>query len=396
MSFDLALPDQQQVAQEIQEKTAVEPDYAEAIASSANEKGDQIMNVDMDSFADKREIVAAVESLGDDIVKQSSAKNEMLSRRMGQLSASGAENGEVAKGLSELSIKMKDLDPSGIDFTKQGALGKIFNPVRRYFDRYKTADQEIAGIVDSLEHGKKVLQNDNTTLQLEESAMHNLTKQLNQQIAIATDLDAYLTNSIEEAKAKAEDPERVKFVEEEVLFPLRQKIMDFQQLLVVNQQGMVAMNIIRKNNLELIRAVDRAENVTVSALRVAVTVAGALYNQKIVLEKVKALNETTNNMISATSRMLKEQGTEIHNMAVESNISADTLKQSFADTIQALDDISTYKQQALPRIKATIQQFQEIADEGNKRIAQMEAADTTGYLQEGNIPQGALPQGIQQ
>ena len=35
------------------------------------------------------------------------------------------------------------------------------------------------------------------------------------------------------------------------------------------------MEVVRENNLELIRAVDRAKTVTVSALRVAVTVAGA-------------------------------------------------------------------------------------------------------------------------
>lgn len=383
MAFDLSIPDPEATKKEVEAQLEVEPVQAEAINDKANERGEQIMKVDMDSFADKRDIVNAIESLGADITKRSTAKNEMLSRRMGSLSAAGSESGEVAKGLEDLAITMRDLDPSGIDFAKKGRAGKLFNPVRRYFDRYKTADGQIASIVSSLEKGKKTLQADNTTLQLEEAAMSDLTKQLNQQIAIAQDLDTYLTGAIEQAKATNADDERIKFVEEEVLFPLRQKIMDFQQLLVVNQQGIVAMNVIRRNNLELIRAVDRAENVTVSALRVAVTVAGALYNQNIVLEKINALNETTNNMIAATSRMLKEQGAEIQRNAVEANISEDTLRQSFADTIQALEDISTYKQAALPKIKATIESFQEIADMGNEYIARLEAvpeAEAAGAL----------------
>ena len=103
-----------------------------------------------------------------------------------------------------------------------------------------------------------------------------------------------------------------------------------------DRQGIIAMEVIRKNNLELIRAVDRAETVTISSLRVAVTVAGALYNQKIVLEKVQMLNETTNNMILSTSKMLKEQGVAIQREAVEASISPDTLKQAFADTISCL------------------------------------------------------------
>ena len=148
--------------------------------------------------------------------------------------------------------------------------------------------------------------------------------------------------------------------------------MDFQQLLVVNQQGIIAMEVIRKNNLELIRAVDRAQTVTVAALRVAVTVAGALYNQKIVLEKVQMLNETTNTMISATSKMLKEQGTAIQREAAEASISPDTLKQAFADTLSALDDISTYKTKALPQMAQTIQDFRMIADEGERQLTKME------------------------
>ena len=150
--------------------------------------------------------------------------------------------------------------------------------------------------------------------------------------------------------------------------------MDFQQLLVVNQQGIVAMEVIRRNNLELIRAVDRAQSVTVSSLRVAVTVAGALYNQKIVLDKVKALNATTESMIASTSRMLKEQGTEIQRQATEATVSPETLKQAFADALGALDDISTYKQEALPRIAQTIQEFKQIAEKGEARLKQMEDA----------------------
>lgn len=376
MAFDLTVPDPEQTKAQVEQELAVTPEHAEIIDSTAVQKGDEIMKVDLDSIAERRDILKAIESLGVDIEKQSASKNEMLSRRMVQLSREGGESGEIAKGLEDLSIKMRDLDPSGIDFTKQGALGKLFNPVRRYFERYKTADAEIADIVQSLERGKTTLKNDNVTLELEEDSMRELTKQLNQQIEMATDLDTYLSDAV--AKARADlttDPERIKFVEEEVIFPLRQKILDFQQLLTVNQQGIVSMNIIRRNNLELMRAVDRAENVTVSALRVAVTVASALYNQRIVLDKVNTLNEATNSMITSTSRMLKEQGAEIQMKATEANISAETLKESFAETIQALEDISNYKQQALPRIKQTIAEFQAIAEEGQKHVDRLEARD---------------------
>ncbi len=374
MAFDLSVPDLEETKQKVEEELAVTEPQAKAIDDTAVERGQQIMVVDMDSLEAKREITQAIENLGADIAVKSAAKNEMLARRIGTLSKQGGETGEVAKSLEELAIKMRDLDPKGIDFTRSKG-GFLFNPVRRYFERYKSADAEISDIVESLENGKITLKNDNVTLELEEMQMRELTKQLNQQIEIALDLDSYLTGAIEQAKAtEGTDAERIKFVEEEVLFPLRQKIIDFQQLLVVNQQGIVSMNVLRRNNAELIRAVDRAENVTVSALRVAVTVAGALYNQKIVLEKINALNETTNNMIATTSTMLKEQGAEIQQKATEASISVDTLRQSFEETIQALEDISKYKQEALPRIRQTIDEFYKLAQEGEEHIRRIEGA----------------------
>ncbi len=372
MGFDLEIPDPDEVKDIVKQETAVTPAYAKAVDSAASEKGEHIINVDLDSVQSRREITSAVNELGSDIMERSANKNAIMAKRMGELSRGGSESGEVAKSLEDLAIRMRDLDPSGIDFAKGGAMGKFFNPVRRYFERYKSADAEIADIVKSLDRGRTTLKQDNVTLELEEGAMRDLTKQLNQKLEMAVDLDAYLTSRIEEIRAQGNEDERVAFLEEEVLFPLRQKIMDFQQLLVVNQQGIVAMDVVRRNNLELMRAVDRAEHVTVASLRTAVTVAGALYNQRIVLEKIQALNATTNDMIVATSRMLKEQGVAVQHQATEASVSPETLKQAFADALSALDDISVYKQRALPQMQQTIADFRMIAEEGERRLQQME------------------------
>ena len=150
--------------------------------------------------------------------------------------------------------------------------------------------------------------------------------------------------------------------------------MDLQQMQAVNQQGYFAMEIVRRNNRELIRAVERAQHVTVSALRTAVTVASALYNQKIVLEKVQVLNETTNNLIRSTSVMLKHQVAEIQQQSMEANITVETLKEAFRNTFEALDAVEAYKQKALPQMKKSMEEFRALAEEGDKRIEKIETA----------------------
>lgn len=372
MAFTLELPQKEEIKKVVEEQTAVDRETTLVISDASREKGDQILNTDIDNFQDRKELTKAIQDFGTDIMKKSSDKNSLMKTRIGELSRAGGESGEVARGLEELSRQMKDLDPSGIDFVKKGPLGNLFNPVRAYFNKYKAADTAIAEIVQSLEKGARVLKDDNTTLELEQAAMRDLTKQLNQKIVLGQELDDYLTEQIERQKAANGDEEKIKFVEEEILFPLRQRMMDFNQMLAVNQNGIIAMEVIRKNNYELIRSVNRAQTVTIAALNVAVTVAGALYNQKIVLEKVKALNQTTNNMIAATSRMLNTQGTEIQKQAMDSNIEVETLKEAFRETLGALDSISQYKQKALPQLKETIDQFRVMTQEGEAVIRHME------------------------
>ena len=294
MAFTLDIPKKEEIKKVVEEQTMVDEETSLVISDASKQKGDEILRTDIDNFQDRKELTKAIEEFGADVVKKSSDRNVLMKTRIGDLSRAGGESGEVAKGLEELSRQMKDLDPSGIDFVKRGPLGKVFNPVRAYFNRYKAADTAIAEIVESLDKGARVLRDDNTTLELEQASMRELTKELNQKIVLGQELDAYLTEQIERQRALNGDSDKVKFVEEEILFPLRQRMIDFNQMLAVNQNGIIAMEVIRKNNYELIRSVNRAQTVTIAALNVAVTVAGALYNQKIVLEKVKTLNQATN------------------------------------------------------------------------------------------------------
>lgn len=379
MAFTLDIPEKEEIEKFVEEEMKLTPEEVSGISEESKEKGNEILALDMDSAEGRADIRNAIESFGSDVVKKSAQKNELLKTRLNELSKAGEEGGAVAEGLEELSRQMKELDPTGIDFTKKGIFGKLFNPVRNYFDRFQTADGAIADIVKSLEKGAGVLSDDNVTLEFEQASLRDLTKQLNRKMQLGEDLDKYLTANIERLRSEGGDEEKLKFIEEEVLFPLRQRMIDFGQMQAVNQNGIVAMEVIRKNNLELIRSVNRAQTVTVSALTVAVTVAGALFNQKIVLEKVKALNAATNNMIAATSTMLKEQGVEVQKQAIESNIDVETMKTAFKDTLEALESISTYKQEALPKLRQTIDEFRTMTDEGEKILLRMEK---TGDLKE--------------
>lgn len=334
-----------------------------------------IFDSDLDDPIAREAIIKPLEDFGLNEMSRSASRNEMLTTRFVDLDKGSSESENISNKLSELNIQMKDLDPSKVDFTKKGVLGDLFNPVRKYFAKYEKAETAINNIIESLDHSSKILQNDNTTLLSEENYLREVTKKLVADIELAKKMDESIELQIQKAEIDGVDEEKIAFVREEILFPLRQRIMDMQQMIVINQQGIVSLNVIRRNNKELIRGVSRAKNVTVTALRTGVMVASALYDQKIVMDKINILNETTGNIIESTSHMLREQGSEIQKSSAEAMISPEILKNSFSEAIAAIEDVNAYKEQALPKMKETIMMFSDMANEGQKVVDKIETSN---------------------
>jgi uncharacterized protein YaaN involved in tellurite resistance len=378
MAFTMQVPDEAEIKKEVLEQVKPKPKEEAQLQAQAERNIADLLTLDTDELAKKKEILQSIESFGADSMKRSASKNSLLQMTVGELSREGDDGGLVAKGLMDLNRELKDLDPSLIDFTKTGFFGKLFDPVRAYFAKYQRAESAIADIIVSLDKGKTTLKNDNTTLEIEQQAMRDLTRKLMKEVELGGLMDEAIEKQIGAARARNEEPEKIKFVSEEVLFPLRQRIMDMQQVIVVNQQGVMASEIVIRNNKELMRGVERAQNVTINALRTSVTVAGALYNQKIVLKKIEMLNETTSNIIASNARALKSQGADIQNQSMRANISPETLKAAFADAMEALDSISTYKQEALPVMRETINQFKQLAARGEEQIEKLEKGKKLG------------------
>ena len=322
---------------------------------------------------------AAIDTMGLDLQEAASNRSAMLKEPIKDLSARADDGGAVANALVELKLQVEDLDPGNVDLEPGwfarllGRLPGVGTPIKRYFTKFESSQTVIDAIIRSMEDGKEQLLSDNTTLSEDQKFMREVTRKLEKAIKLAQLLDQKLSHRV--ARELAGQPEKAKFVEEELVFPLRQRIMDLQQQLAVNQQGIVTLEVVMRNNKELVRGVNRARHVTVNALQVAVTLAVALANQRIVLDKVKAVNETTSDLIAGTAERLRQQGTEIHKQASSSQIDMAALKKAFTDIHAALDDISAYRQEALPKMALTIKEMDEMTAAGAKKIEQMERAE---------------------
>ena len=357
-----------------------EPEPTEELRSQADAQVEQLLSIDPTDEDARTAAREAVDSMGRDLQTRSAGRSRMLQAPLKEISHNSEDGGEVAKSLSDLRIEVEKLDPSGLDtgagwFTRAiGRIPGVGTPLKRYFMRYESSQTQIDAIVVSLEKGRDQLKRDNVTLGDDQKAMRELTHLLTDQIALAQALDASVVDKLA-TEITADDPRR-QFVEEDILFALRQRTLDLQQQLAVNQQGVLAIEIIIRNNRELIRGVDRAIDVTISALQVAVTVALALAHQKIVLDKIQAINTTTSTMIAGTAERLKTQGTEIHQQASSTMLDMEALRSAFADIDTALDEISRFRREALPTMAGTILELDTLTAESEQAIENMERGRT--------------------
>ncbi|MBX7228920.1 MAG: toxic anion resistance protein [Burkholderiaceae bacterium] len=337
-----------------------------------------LLNADATNVSTIAQHRQSFESMGAELQKESGRRSEMLKQPVHKLYENAVEGGPVANALVDLKMKVEELDPGQMDLKAgwvsrtMGKLPFVGTPLKRYFSKYESSKTALDAIIRSLRDGKDNLQRDNVTLNDDQKAMRVLCEKIEKTIDLGQLIDTKLS-SLLERELNQTDP-RYTVIQNEWLFPLRQRIMDLQQQLAVNQQGILSLELIIRNNVELMRGVDRAVNVTVSALQVAVTLALALANQRITLEKIQAVNETTDKLIAQNAKNLRTQGAEIHKMAAGTSLNMETLKQAFADIRGALEDVATFRQQALPQMATNIKELDKLTEETSKAIADMEKA----------------------
>lgn len=346
------------------------------LEKKAQQYADSLINLSPSNIQEREQMKTAVEHMGRDLQREAGRRSRMLQQPIKDLSKYGEDGGPVANALVDLKMEVEGLDPNRFDFSPGwgtrllGMIPGVGSSLKRYFSRYESAQTVIDAIINSLEKGRQQLTRDNITLQEDQKVMRELTFKLEQQIKLAQLLDQKLQYKLDR-EIPADDP-RHQFVQEELQFPLRQRTMDLQQQLAVNQQGILSIEIIIRNNLELIRGVNRAIDVTVSALQVAVTVALALAHQKIVLNKITMLNKTTSDLIAGTAATLRTQGTAIQTQAADSGLEMEALKSAFIDIHAAMDEISNFRREALPRMAQTILEFDQLTASGEEAIQKME------------------------
>ena len=305
-----------------------------------------------------------------EIAEAAGASNRFLDR---PVKAIDADTG-IGADLTELRKTVEALDPA-----KNGRLTpgrKLFGlipfggRIKSYFRQYQSSQTHIAAILARLGSGKDELLMDNAAIDTERAGLWKTMHKLEQMIHISKSLDKKLEDKANELDAT--EPAKAKAIRESALFYTRQRTTDLLTQMAVTVQGYLALDLVKKNNVELVKGVDRASTTTVSALRTAVTVAQAMTNQRLVLEQIGALNTTTAGMIDSTGELLRTQTGAIHEQAASSTIPLETLQRAFQNIYETMDQIDRFKLEALGNMKQTVETLGSEVEKSKGYIARAE------------------------
>ena len=348
--------------------TAIEPERAEGLVKlqpakieELDKKVDEFVNLILreqtQSEAFKTKISGVHTLANEEIRAAANISNRLLQQPVRAMNSGLFDEGStISKSLVDLRRKIEELDPTRKANLLQPKklLGLIpwGSSIQDYFRQYESAQSHLDAIIKSLYNGQDELRKDNAAVEEEKVNAWRIMERLEQYVYVGKKIDAAISAKLGELETS--DPEKARVMKEELLFYVRQKVQDLLTQLAVTVQGYLAMDMVRKNNLELIKGVDRATTTTVSALRTAVITAQALANQKLVLDQIGALNTTTSNLIEGTSSLMKQQAGKIHEQATSAAVDLDRLQLAFQNIYQTMDMVSNYKVQALDNMQKTV------------------------------------------
>ncbi len=365
---------------------------AARIDAAVNTYVESLTKLDAQSQEFDRKI-SSISRMGlDEIRRSAEASNRFLDRPTEALKKGPMSQGSYVSGaLVSLREQVEDLDPSRHLQQRRSLFRKVpfGSQVNEYFRRYQSAQHHIEAIVASLYRGQDELLRDNAALEQEKVHLWTIKTRLEQYAHMSAALDEALTAKI--ATIQTTDPDKARALKEDALFYVRQKRQDLLTQLSVVVQGYLALDLIRKNNLELVKGVERATTTTVSALRTAVIAALALGNQKLVLDQVTALNTTTGNIIESTSQMLRQQTLDIANQASNATVSIEKLQAAFNNIYATIDTIDTFKLAALDSMRKTIDSLSAEVARAQEYVERARSAELAQARANGLVSELTLP-----
>ncbi len=313
----------------------------EGIEGLALEHVDALLAIDPGS-AEGARLVAAMERLGDrEFVTTAAMSGRLLDRRFRAMDAALlGSRAPMARQLADLRKVAAQIDPARLKLGGKRTSEEEIRELDRYFERFGDAQPRLQEILDQLNEGRFLLEQDNAALANEEASLGSEIETLRRYALLAERIDEHLAARIEGIAAS--DPARADGLRINLLSVIRRRRQEILTQQAIATQGLAALRIVRDNNDEVIRAVALAISTTTAAMRTAVMTAQAAASQRIALGHLQAAQLAASTMADQAALLEAGAGGRGGEVAV--------LRQAWGEVYAALDRVDARKAQVLRTI----------------------------------------------
>ena len=314
-------------------------------------------------------ITADIDSMGMAEAKEIAlSSNNLMNRQLKELDNSSVkENKKVVKSLMDMENKIVELNPAkaGINWDDPLRGGRIFgiklpfigDKLQKYIQKTRDASQYIEMVNKELDEGSQIIRESIGEIDLEKQKNLEITMRSNEYLYLNSAIVKKVESRMIENKLNDKEKE---LVTEVILYPLEQKKSDLNTQIHVAITSYYGLDVIQKNNKELLRGVQRCQMVALPALNTSITMASALADQKNVHDTVGAINQTAEEMLNNVSTMVSSQSQQIQKSAQSETIKRKSIMDNYKKIEDALKKTSEYRLQAHAALKKDNEKMEEL------------------------------------
>ncbi|MGO4938107.1 toxic anion resistance protein [Fundicoccus sp. Sow4_H7] len=256
--------------------------------------------------------------------------------------------GEIGTLMSDLMVKVRDLDIANIDdggfLSKIPFLNNAKRIVERYLAKYDVMETQIDKIQASLEAGRMELLKDIGTFDKLYEKNVEYFNELQLYIVAGEEKitemrEETLPKLFEQAQASG-DPMAVQVVNDfnETINRFEKKIFDLKTSKTMAIQTAPQIKLIQNNDKLLVDKVTDAINNTIPLWKLQVVIALGMQKQGQVLQMQKDVSDTTNELLKRNSASLKQNTLDVARESERSTIDIETLKKVNEDLISTIEE----------------------------------------------------------
>lgn len=254
------------------------------------------------------------------------------------------DSGAAGETLTDLLIKIKDVNVSSLTGDKKGIIAGLFFSIDKFFTKYEKLSVQIEKIITQLNETRMQLLRDITMLDQMYGKNLEYLKELDIFIAAGQlkleEIREQMLPQLQQKVVNSGDPATTQELNDLLQFIDRfeKKLHDLKLSRMISIQTAPQLRLIQNNDQLLVEKIQSSIMNTIPLWKNQIVIAVSLFRQKKALEIQRNVTNTTNDLLTQNSAMLKENTIGTAKEMERGIVEIETLQKVNADLISTIEE----------------------------------------------------------